>query len=184
MDTMGWDVDGDDLDIIGAANPRAIKLRNAAAMRGRGIVRPDWAVTLSEQGVSRPSEDMDPLPFVVTQIVTGGPTDSFAEAFPQRPFRGERLIASAFLTTAAGTIDAGGLVLITPAIFVGATQVGASQGETALSVYAATAFGVRLSFPPAGQGTRLYIPFSYRGPALGANDTLLVAMTVVGRAVR
>jgi hypothetical protein len=134
----------------------------------------------STQGVSVPQEEMDFLPFEVTQIVFGGPTNSTAEAFPQRPFRGERLIASAFLNG----VDVGGLVTISPALYVGAVQVGASQGQTPLSAFSAQAFGVRLSFPAAGQGTRVFIPFQYNGAALIVTDVLFVTFTVVGRAVR
>jgi hypothetical protein len=194
MDTMGEeDIEGDDdiegMDVVGdddEVGARGRRMRHALARRGSRIhlTLPRSLRGASRQGVSQPSEEMDFLPFNVIQIVFGGPTNSFAEGFPQRPFRGERLIATAVLTTAAGSIDASGLVTITPALYVGAVQVGASQGATPLAAFAAQAFGVRLRFPPAGQGTRVFIPFAYGGPALGAADTLLVSMTVIGRAVR
>jgi hypothetical protein len=184
MDTMGMDIVG--MDIIGTddtadfgqlilrpGSKRAVPQLHIPALRGA-----------SAQGISMPQEELDFCPFTVTQIVTGGPTASSGVSFPQRPFRGERLIASAVLTTAGGSIDAGGLVQIDPAIYVGGVQVGATQGGTPLSTFAPTAFGVRLSFPPAGQGTRIFIPFVYVGPAFGAGDTLFVSMTVIGRAVR
>ena len=186
MDTMGMDIVG--MDIIGTddsaadfgqlilrpGSKRAVPQLHIPALRGA-----------SAQGVSMPQEELDFLPFTVTQIVTGGPTASSGTAFPQRPFRGERLIATAVLTQAGNPpVDAGGLVNIDPAIYVGGVQVGATQGGTPLAAFAATAFGVRLSFPPSGQGTRIFIPFVYTGPALGAGDTLAVSLTVIGRAVR
>ena len=195
MDTMGEDIDGDDdvgedidgdddvgMDTVGA---RGRRMRHALARRGHIALKLPKALRgASRQGISLPKEEMDFLPFNVIQIVTGGPTNSFAEGFPQRPFRGERLIATAVLTTAAGSIDASGLVNITPALYVGAVQVGASQGTTPLSAFQAQAFGVRLAMPAAGQGTRVFIPFNYVGPALGATDTLFVSFVLIGRAVR
>jgi hypothetical protein len=182
MDTMGMDIVGG-MDIIGddefgqlvlrPGSKRAVPQLHIPALRGA-----------SAQGVSMPQEELDYLPFVVTQIVTGGPTASSGIAFPQRPFRGERLIATAIAVIGGTVVPAGDLVMIDPAIYVGGIQVGATQGPAPLSTFAATAFGVRLSFPAAGQGTRIFIPFTYVGPALGAGDTLTVSFTVIGRAVR
>lgn len=188
MDTMGFDEDEmEGLDIIGAesAAPLARRIRAAAALRG-GKAAPAWAKHLSGQGVSRPAEELDFLPFQVTQFATGvlaaGAT-TFAEAFPQRPFRGERLIASAIRTNAGTSVDVSSGILISPAIFVGAVQVGASQGTVPLSAFAANAFGVRLAMPPAGQGTRVFIPLTL-GFAQVAGDSTVISLMIVGRAVR
>jgi hypothetical protein len=182
MDTMGMDIIGSDYMGDDEIGQLMLRPQSQAAARPRiSIPALRGAVT---QGVSMPQEELDYLPFAVTQIVTGGPTASQAIAFPQRPFRGERLIATAVATLGAATIDAGGLVSIDPAIYVGAVQVGASQGGAPLSTFGPSSFGVRLSFPVAGQGTRVFIPFVYLGPALGAGDSLVVAFTVIGRACR
>lgn len=177
-------MDGD-LDYIGEDEMIGEATRGGRMMQQ---VRPSGGIrglrNVSMQGVSLPQEELDVLPFDVTQIVTGGPTSSSAVGLPQRPFQGQRLIGTAFLTSGGTTIDAGGLVSISPALYVGAVQVGASQGSLPLSMFGPTAVGVRLGMPSAGQGTRIYIPFVYGGPALGAGDTLLVLFSLIGRAVR
>jgi hypothetical protein len=101
-------------------------------------------------------------------------------ALPQRPFRGERLILNATNIT-AGT-DASGTATINPAIFVGAQQVGANQGATPFAAFRADAFGVRLSWPPAGQGTQINIPCVLTTPAPAGGVAL--SGTVFGRAMR
>jgi hypothetical protein len=190
MDTMGEfedleDIDG--LDIVGAE--RAIQLRKAMRLRGRAEAArpvPDWMRGLSGQGISRPAEELDPLPFDVIQFPSGvlaaGATSS-ATAFPQRPFRGERLVASAIKTNAGVSTDVSNGIIISPAIFVGAVQVGSSQGDMSLSVFSNQAFGVRLAFPPTGQGSRIFIPFRL-GFAQVAGDSVVINFTVIGRAVR
>jgi len=183
-EVMGMDVVGDDDDVVGA---RGRRMRSALARRKPRIrlTLPRALQGVSSQGVSRPKEELDFLPFTPSFVVFGGPTTSFSEAFPQRPFRGERIIATATRSLAGVASDAAGLVVITPALFVGAVQVGASQGSTPLSAFGPTAFGVRLAVPPAGQGTRVFIPWSYIGPALpAAGDRVDVTFVIIGRAVR
>jgi len=195
MDTMGElemddddDVVGDeDFDIVGA---RAAALRSA--VRRPAVKKPRIVLKLpkalqgaSTAGISHPKEELDFLPFNASFVVFGGPTSTFSDAFPQRPFRGERLIATAFKSVGGVVTDASTQVVVTPALYVGAVQVGASQGSVSLAVWAATAFGVRLAVPPAGQGTRIFIPWSYIGPALpAAGDRVDVTFTLIGRAVR
>lgn len=201
MDTMGdaWgdfeEVEGEGLDVVGAADRAVLRglssagLSAALARRGAAAAkppRPEWTRTLSGQGISHPAEEMDSLPFTVTQFAAGvlaAGALSFAEAFPQRPFRGERLIATAIRTNAGVSVDVSGAISITPAWYVGAVQVGASQGSTPLAAFGPTAFGVRLAIPPAGQGTRVYIPFQL-GFAQVAGDSTVVSFTLIGRSVR
>jgi hypothetical protein len=180
METMGEDGAGMDtmgsLAVVGATT-------RAAARQGHAV--PSWAHHLSGQGVSRPAEELENLPFD-TDALTSTISSGAAEAFPQRPFRGERLVMSAIYFPAAGApFDFAGAVIITPAIYVGAVQVGASQGGTPLSTFAATAFGVRMSFPPAGQGTRIYIPYGLaNGASITLGDSVAVTCTLLGRAIR
>jgi hypothetical protein len=130
-----------------------------------------------------PDEDLDPLPFVV-DVLTSTKLFGAAVAWPQRPFRGERLLMSAtYIPAAASPFDVGDLVVITPAMFAGAAQVGASQGDTPISAYSGKNFGVRLSFPPTGQGSRIYIPFVSNLP-ITAGDSIIVTCTLLGGAVR
>lgn len=195
------DVVGDD-DEVGAILNRiattaapAKKVVNLSALRGKllpqaaqqalPVARPGWMGPQGiPQGIALPQEELDTLPFNTITLTNASPT-GYLEAYPQRPFRGERLVMFATLVPAGGgtPADAGHFTVIDPAIFVGAVQVGASQGRTPLSVFAATAFGVRLSFPHSGQGTRIYIPITSLAP-IAVGDSITVGGTVIGRSVR
>lgn len=194
--TMGEDGDDVDMDVVGALvrkaarglrrKPRALAGPVVDRARAAGMLKPAWMGNLTGQGISRASEELDTLPFRISNQLTLVTPTAFAEAFPQRPFRGERVIAQAILADTANPgqfQDAGGLVQINPAIFVGAVQVGASQGGTPLSTFSPVAFGVRLSLPAAGQGTRFYIPFQSIVP-LSATQSITVTLSIIGRAVR
>ena len=200
MDTMiaGDDVEGfdevvgEETDQIGALITKALTkiATHMTAHRGHphhrhhgGYKRPAWMGPIgTPEGVSLPAEEMDTLPFNTVTLTDAAPTGQ-AISFPQRPFRGERLFASAVYVTSGGSSDGIALGVISPAIFVGAVQVGASQGAMPLSMFAPNSFGVRLSFPRAGQGTRIYIPVQ-TAATLGAGNSLVVSLSVVGRAVR
>jgi hypothetical protein len=189
LDVVGDDLDGDDMDgdemqglsTIGRARRKA----RARAARGGGgggqiaVPTPRWMNATTSQGVSRPQEDLDFLSFAPLTIAAGGTTGTLTSQ-PQRPFRGERLILNATNIT-AGT-DASGTATINPAIFVGAVQVGATQGATPFQAFRADAFGVRLSWPAAGQGTTINIPvvLTTVAPAGG----VALSGTVFGRAMR
>jgi hypothetical protein len=192
MDVVGdEDIEGDDEDISGEEYVvgRGRSMRHALARRASHIKLrlPNSLRGVTTQGVSRPKEELDFLPFrLVTAIPTGVLAAGFStslEAFPQRPFRGERLIITAALTNAGVTTNVDHVVVISPAMFVGAVQVGASQGDVPLAAFAATAFGVRLAIPPAGQGTRILIPIILRFAQV-AGDSTTVTATMIGRAVR
>lgn len=182
-DLSGDDMDGDDMQgmsTIGRARRRQHQQR-AASQGGAGIAvpTPSWMNATTSQGVSRPQEDLDFLSFQPLTIAAGGTTGTLTSQ-PQRPFRGERLILTATNIT-AGT-DASGTATINPAIFVGAVQVGSTQGATPFQAFRADAFGVRLSWPAAGQGTTINIPcvLTTVAPAGG----VALAATVFGRAMR
>jgi hypothetical protein len=179
-----FDVVGEEDMVLGA--PLGMRGRGVApgAMMARMAVRqPGWMHQIP-QGISTPSEEMDYLPFdsfQLTDVITSGQL----VAFPQRPFRGERLVASAVALIGGVLQDGKNFVQISPAIFVGAVQVGATQGAVPLSAFVPDAFGVRLSFPRAGQGTRIAIPISVvAGVPLAPGDLITVNITVIGRAVR
>lgn len=155
----GFDVVGDDEGeddfYVGAAAPARRHARGLARRGGKVVVpTPRWMNSTTSQGVSRPQEEMDFLPFTSVTIAASASTGTL-NSRPQRPFRGERLVLGAINVT-AGT-SAVNNATINPAIFVGAVQVGATQGGTPFAAFAADAFGVRLSFPSAGQGTDINI---------------------------
>lgn len=178
MGDMEGDMEGDDMSGMSTIG----RARRRAAARGRGqiaVPTPKWMNATTSQGVSRPQEDLDFMSFVPATVAAGATTATLT-AQPQRPFRGERLILTATNIT-AGT-DASGTATINPAIFVGAVQVGTNQGATPFQAFRADAFGVRLSWPAAGQGTTVNIPvvLTTVAPAGG----VALSGTVFGRAMR
>lgn len=183
------DVTGDDRDHLAVVGALALKNLSGLNLTAAtpGATQPDWLQTPPNMGVSTPSEELDYLPLepvdFTNSAIAAVPLDSQVQALPQRPFRGERLVLSAiYIAAAGGVTDALFRLLITPAIYVGAVQVGATQGSMPASAFAATAFGVRLSMPTAGQGTRIYVPFHFDN--IGPGDRLIVAGGIFGRAVR
>lgn len=168
----GLDVVGDDEDgfVLGAGRRGGRRARVRVPMA-------KWARNVSKQGVSVPEEDMDFLPFDAVTLDVSVLTTGVLIARPQRPFRGERLILEA--ADVATGADVAASCSINGAIFVGAVQVGASQGRTPFRTFAANAFGVRLSCPTAGQGTEIRIPVI----TVAAADVLVTA-TLIGRAIR
>lgn len=172
----------DDLQTMGLATVGAARVpaRILSRLAANAAPRPQWLGTTSEQGVSLPQEELDVLPFSASNVFDDTTQSGSLTAYPQRPFRGERLIMTAFDQNGADRLAA---VVIDPAIYVGASQVGASQGSLAAVAFAATAFGVRLSMPSAGQGTRVYIPVRLLYVP-GQGDTVTYAATLFGRAVR
>lgn len=170
----GFNVVGDDEDDMEVG--RGPARRSRAAVR---VPTPKWMNATTSQGVSRPEEEMDFLPFESVLLATGTVAGTLI-ADPQRPFRGERLILGAVDLDTGN--DARHLMRIDPCIFVGMVNVGSSLGGTPFSMFAPDAFGVRLSFPPAGQGTKIRIPFIAAVNASTAG--LQITGGVVGRAMR
>jgi hypothetical protein len=183
-DLDGDDMDGDDLEGLSTVGRARRKARQRAAMArhggGRAVVAtPQWMNATTSQGVSRPQEDLDFLSFTPLTIAAGAANGTLSSQ-PQRPFRGERLILTANNIT--GGADVSGTATINPAIFVGAVQVGSTQGATPFQAFRADAFGVRLSWPAAGQGTTINIPVVLT--TVAAAGGVAIAGTVFGRAMR
>jgi hypothetical protein len=175
LDVVGDDMDGEDVEGPFNTVGRGARKRHRAVT----VPTPRWMNATTSQGVSRPQEDLDFLSFDPVVVAVGLTTGTLLTR-PQRPFRGERLILVATNVT-AGT-DASLTATINPAIFVGAVQVGASQGATPYQAFRADAFGVRLSWPAAGQGTDIKVPtvLTTVAPAGGVS----LSGTVFGRAMR
>lgn len=176
MDVVGDDdMDGDDMDgdlVVGRGRRHRGRLHRKHAT----VPTPAWMNATTSQGVSRPQEDLDFIPFVPASIAIGALSGSLT-SLPQRPVRPERLIMDAASAGASAVSNC----VITPAIFVGAVQVGAVQGSTPIAAFAATAFGVRLSMPPSGQGTLITIGV---GLLTAAAAITVVTATMFGRAMR
>jgi hypothetical protein len=172
-----FDVVGDEDESyeLGAARPSIVN-RGRAMARKTVVPTPRWMRATTSQGVSRPQEELDYLPFVPASIAIGA-LIGVLEASPQRPFRPERVVMDA----ASAGVSAVSNVVLDPAIFVGAVQVGAAQGSAPIAVFSANAFGVRLSMPACGQGTNIRIPV--RLLAAAAAITTVTAV-LIGRAMR
>jgi len=175
----GFDVVGDDDDMEGDEDlvvGRRGRGRMKLARRRARVPTPGWMNATTSQGVSRPQEELDFLPFVAVSIAAGA-LSGVLTANPQRPMRPERLI----MTAISNALDAAANVVIDPAIYVGAVQVGATQGSTPIGAFSAQAFGVRLSMPACGQGTDVKI--FVRLLAAAANATVVTGV-MFGRAMR
>lgn len=188
LDVTGME-DMDHLAVIGAAQQQRALMGAQLALRGAlgGKPVPSWLKTAHTQGVSTPEEELDFLPFSVVDFTNAGAGfvdhNDELNSNPQRPFRGERLILQAvYVPAAAPARDGLFQMVITPALYVGSVQIGATQGSMPASAFAPTAFGVRLSMPAAGQGTRIYLPFTFLG--IGPGDRIVVGGGIFGRAVR
>jgi hypothetical protein len=172
------------LDVVGDGSDGDLVVGRHGHHRAARVPTPRWMNATTSQGVSRPQEELDYMPFDGTSFVNAGETPALNSAGliiarPQRPFRGERLVLTAVDLTGD---DVSHLVVINPAIYVGAVQVGASQGGMPIAAFAPNAFGVRLSWPSAGQGTDIKIFLV--ALVVPATTTILVSGGVFGRAMR
>jgi hypothetical protein len=100
-------------------------------------------------------------------------------ARPQRPFRGERLIAQVIRTGAS----AAAAFAVTTGIFVGVTLQQLQIGNFNIEFFTANAFGVRLSMSPAEPGVDITMPVSLTAALAGA-DTLAVQLILLGSSIR
>ncbi len=142
---------------------------------------PDWFQ--SALGVSPPMELMNVLPLTPetnTGIFSPTVTTIKYSARPQRPFRGERPVAnpvkSAGVTTAT--------TLTCQPIFVGVIPQAVEIGNTDITEWAPTSFGVRLAMTDAAQGTLVSVQVSVTGTAIPVGETItLSGITIYGRAL-
>lgn len=176
METMG-----EDFSTVGAVR------RPVRGMPRRGIQlrlpsAPGWRQEFAP-GVGMPGEGMEQLPLRPEQnngIFTSVITQIDFIARPQRAFRGERPL---IVFRGVGASAAGVIANINPGIFVGTQIVGSELGPVPVEGFGPTAFGVRLTMPPATPGMLIRIPIQLQGALAGA-DTLLVSCSLIGRVVR
>lgn len=188
-ETLGeeYGLDGDVLgDVLGDATVGAARLRNAAAARGVQLARmlprtPQWRQRMAP-GVPAPGVGLVPLP-LAPDANNGNFTSAFAainfEGRPQKPFRGERLIAligrSAGVPTSTRALTSG--------IFVGTDPQQAQIANIDLEVFAPTSFGVRLNMVQAEPGVLIRLPCLVSA-AIAMGETLSLTLMILGHYVR
>jgi len=177
MDVVGYDdVDGDmvgdddiDGDVVGAARRRAI--RRAPLMR-----KPGWRKNVLAAGVQMPQDGLVPLSLVPNS--NSGVFDSTHLLIDfigkvQKPFRGERLVATVALTgNTAGQVQC-------TSLFVGTDLQQASVGSFDLSIFAPGAFGVRMIMKQQDPGVETVLKAAFVG-SIGTG-TAVTSLTILGR---
>ena len=140
---------------------------------------PAWRQPQLAPGVMAPFEGLVPLqlePSANGGVLTAAfPSITFG-ASPQKPFRGQRIVAVVNRSAGAGAVG----VRIQGGVFVGTDLQAASFGDTPLEVFAPTAFGVDLVLAPAGPGIQYRLPV-LANPAVPGGETVAVQITVLGR---
>ena len=176
IDTMGEDLDG--MDTVGRRRRKALARRGGAMPV---MAKPGWRQGQLAPGVQAPREGLEPLPLIPD--LNAGTFNSVTPnirftARPQRPFRGERLLAAVLRTgpTAAG------IAAVTTGIFVGTAMQQLQLGSFNLEFFSPTAFGVRLDMIPAEPGIDIIIPVTLTG-VLTAPDIINVQLLLLGRSI-
>jgi len=145
--------------------------------------KPGWRQHQLAPGVMAPREGLEPLP--LTPDLNNGvfnaatPNIKFT-ARPQRPFRGERLLASVLRSGATSA----GVNAVTTGVFVGTSLQQLQIGNFNLEFFAPTAFGVRLDLIPAEPGIDISIATTVT-PAgvLSGTDFISVQLLLLGRSI-
>jgi hypothetical protein len=138
----------------------------------------DWMNRRAAPGIYDPDEDLVPLPLLPDTnggvFVAGGPTTITWVGRVQKPFQGERLLASVSPTGAsvAGVVALG-------QIYVGTDPQMAQIGSFNLAFYVPGAFGVRHKWTPAEPGIDINIPVTLSVYPTGT-DSVFISMQVNG----
>jgi hypothetical protein len=163
------DIEGDDFAVVGAGRrKRLVRLPK----------RPKWRDRNAAPGVPLPGEGMEPLP--LTPNLNGGVFNAANlainfEARPQRPFRGERPLATVVLAGGAAGI------VVCDGIFVGTNLQLVELGSFDVAFFAPTAFGVRLALVQAEPGVLIRLPLRFVGAIGGGTATVSILM--LGRTI-
>lgn len=177
-----YGLDGDVLgeDVIGAA--RRLGRPGAAAAIARMLPRsPQWRQRIAP-GVAAPGVGLVPLPLQPDAgggVFTNTVTAINYEGRPQKPFRGERLIAlvgrSAGVPTSTRALATG--------LFVGTDPQQAQMANMDLEVFGPTAFGVRLSMVQAEPGVLIRMP-CLTSAGIAVAESLSLTLMILGQYVR
>lgn len=185
-DLMGDD--GDELSLVGEEGGDEMGNRLARTplpAKGRTLrlpPRPGWRGQIAP-GVGMPRESMEPLPLVPQTnngVFTSAINGIRYSARPQRPYRGERLVAT---VTRSGTTAGAVVPILQGGVIVGTTVQQAQIGDVPLEIFAPAAFGVRLSLGQAEPGVEVTAPVALIG-ALTAPDTVTCTLTLIGRSIQ
>lgn len=187
-ETMGeeYGLDGDVLgDVLGDATVGAA-IRRIAPARAAALARmlpktPAWRNRMAP-GVPAPGVGLVPLP-LQPSANNGAFTSTFGtidfEGRPQKPFRGERLIA--LIGRSAGVPTS--TRVLTSGIFVGTDPQQAQIANIDLEVFAPTSFGVRLNMVQAEPGVLIRMP-CFPSTAVAMGETLSLTLMILGHYVR
>lgn len=140
-----------------------------------------WRAPQLAPGVMAPFEGLVPLPLIPN--AGGGTFTSVVnnisfQGRPQKPFRGERLVAS--VRRSAG---AGGVLILAQSIFVGTDLQQAFAGGIDIEIFAANSVDVRMVFTSAQPGIE-YSILCTPSIAVPVGETVSVSLTVLGRIVQ
>lgn len=148
------------------------------------IDKPSWRQHQLAPGVQSPSEGLEPLPITpdngtgvfisTTSLVTW-------RGRPQRPFRGERLLAQVLRS---GTSTAG-VSAQTTGVFVGTALQQLQIGTFNLEFFTQQAFGVRLNMIPAEPGIDISIGVTVNPTGtISGSDFINVELLLLGECLR
>jgi hypothetical protein len=172
-DIMGEDVDGD--DVVGARRGRLVRLPR----------RPRWRQYDIAPGIHGPREGLEILP--MTPNLNNGQFDATNVGAlitftgkPQRPFRGERLVAFIARVADAGVVPPG--FIQCNGIFVGTNLQQMQQGEFNVEIFGPTAFGVRQSHTPAAPGIDITMQVRCTVAPTGTQK-IQVSLQILGRSL-
>ena len=206
-DYAGDEGAGDDqagVDFLGAVY-RAMRGRRGAPARGRGMAAPPrgrpqaqgfaamarrlgaplnrppaWREPQAAPGVMQPFEGLVRLPFAPSSpngVFGGGSTTWAFTGLPQKPWRGERMVA--IVTRSAG---AAAIVPLLQLSSVGIDPQQAGNGLSPLEAYAPGAFGVRECWAPSQPGISITISGVFSA-AVPVGETVTIALDVRGRII-
>lgn len=189
-DVLGDDVLGDTfyggapgMHVVGAEEAaaavrtlaRAAQQGGAAGAIAARVRRPDWRERLAP-GAAMPGTKLYPLaltPQAGGGILLPALTAITFLARPQKPFRGERLVA--IVSRSAGATA----VIPTGELFVGTDLVQATAGGIPLETFGPNAFGVRMAWPQAEPGVEVRINVGIIG-TIPAGESIAVSLVVLG----
>jgi len=187
-----WDVVGEELmgeDMMGALQlQQALKPRlqlNRNALQAARLLRLPpklpWRQEVVTNGVNAPRDGLWPMP--MRPQANDGVLDDANQQIeflgtPQKPFRGERLVAVVSKSAGASGIN----VRVDGGVVVGTTPQLVDFGSLPLEAYQANAFGVRLKLDPAAPGIFIRMQVRASSP-VPVGETIAVDIQILGSTV-